>query len=280
MERDYQFYRSIADHIDAVTGGFRPEIGLILGTGLGGFADMIGPCEGFERCEIPYAEIPGFLTSTAPGHQGKLIFGQACGRKVVCMSGRFHYYEGYSYEELAMPVRVLALLGIKKLVVTNAAGAVNESYRPGEVMVIRDHIKLFGGSPMRGPNVPELGDRFFDMANVYSRELRDVALECAKESRLTVHEGVYFFFPGPQYETPAEIRAARMLGGDAVGMSTVTEVITASHCRIPVLGMSFISNMASGVTKHELTSDEVVEAGEKAAPLLEEYFCEILRRLP
>ena len=275
MNYDYAYYKRIADFIKTESGGFEPELGLILGSGLGGYASSIE-----KVAEIPYRDIPNFLVSTAPGHDGRLIFGFAEGRKVVCMSGRFHSYEGYSFEQLAMPVRVMKIPGIEILVLTNAAGAINESYNVGDLMIIKDHIKLTGASPMRGANIPEFGDRFFDIGDMYSKSLRKIALDCAEGSGLAVHEGVYFFFTGPQFETPAEIRAARILGGDAAGMSTVTEALTAAHCGIPVLGLSLMTNMAAGVLEVKLSGEEVNEAARKAAPLLEKYFSNLIKNLP
>ncbi|MBR0139759.1 MAG: purine-nucleoside phosphorylase [Firmicutes bacterium] len=269
----YEYSRS-AEYIKERTGGFRPQTGIILGSGLSGLADLIE-----DRFEIPYAEIPGFLISTAPGHEGKLIFGTLEGRRLVCMSGRFHRYEGYSYEELAKPVRVLALLGIEQLIVTNAAGAINTDYSVGDVMLIKDHIKLFGDSPMMGPNVAEFGPRFFDTTDMYSRKLRALAKDCAKDCGMTLREGVYFFFPGPQFESPAEIRAARLLGGDAAGMSTVTEALTAAQMKLPLLGISLMTNMAAGVLDQPLSSEEVNRAGEEAAPRLQLLVRTIIKRI-
>jgi len=275
MAHTYDYYKKSADYIKAVSGGFEPDIGIVLGTGLGSYDRNIQ-----NRIEISYKDIPNFLVSTAPDHAGKLILGTIEGHDVCCMSGRFHSYEGYSFEDLALPVRVLKLLGIKKLILTNAAGAINTSYSVGDIMVIKDHIKLTGASPMAGPNIPEFGQRFFDIGNMYDKELRKIALACADTTSLGVHEGVYFFFTGPQYETPAEIRAARILGGDAAGMSTVTEALTAAHCGIPVLGLSMMTNMAAGVLDQPLSAEEVTETSLRVAGEFERYFTEILRRLP
>ncbi|MBO4862271.1 MAG: purine-nucleoside phosphorylase [Firmicutes bacterium] len=274
MKYDREYFQVCADYISSKLNGFEPELGLILGTGLGGLAAQIE-----DPVEIPYKDIPNFLVSTAPGHSGKFIFGTLMGKKMMCMSGRFHFYEGYEYQQLVAPVRVMKLMGVKRLILTNAAGAVNESYRPGEVMIIKDHIKMTGASPMCGPNADEFGPRFFDVGNMYSREMRAVARDCAARSELTVHEGVYFFFTGPQYETPAEIRAARILGGDAVGMSTVTEALTAAHCGIPVLGLSMISNMAAGILDTPLSEDDVIEIAEKAGPRFGLLIADIIRSL-
>lgn len=275
MSFTYDYYKVSADYIKSVIGDFQPEIGMILGSGLGGYIKRIE-----NPVAIPYKDIPNFLVSTAPGHEGKLIFGTVDGRRVMCMAGRFHSYEGYSFEQLTIPVRVMKILGIKMLILTNAAGAINKNYNVGDVMIIKDHIKLTGDSPMKGPNIPEFGPRFFDITNMYNEDLRKIALECAAGSELTVHEGNYFFFTGPQFETPAEIVAARTLGGDAAGMSTVTESLTAAHCGIPVLGLSLMTNMAAGVLDQPLSGEEVNEAAEKVAPLLEKYFTKIVQNLP
>jgi len=270
---DFENYKIAADYILDRT-GIKPELGIILGSGLGHFGDEIE-----DPVEVPYAAIPGFLQSTAIGHAGKFIFGTVAGKKVACMSGRFHYYEGYDFEELALPVRVFKLLGVRALIATNAAGAVNESYKPGDIMIIRDHIKLMGGSPMRGKNLDEFGERFFDMGDAYTASLRKLALDAAEGSELTVHEGVYFYMPGPQYETPAEIRAIRILGGDAVGMSTVTEVLTASHCRLPVLALSVMTNMAAGVLPQPLTSQEVIDTAKRIEKPFTKYVKDLIGRI-
>lgn len=272
---NYEYYKRSADYIRKQIGDFKPKTGIILGTGLGNVADLIE-----AECIIPYEDIPNFLTSQAPGHVGRLIIGRYEGRKCICMQGRFHSYDGYHYEELSIPVRVMKLLGTQRLIVSNAAGAVNTQYAPGDVMIIKDHIKLSGSSPFRGPNVPEFGDRFFDTTNVYSPELIQIARECAKRSKLRVHEGVYFFYPGPQFETPAEIRAERILGADVTGMSTVPEALTACQCGIPCLGLSFIANMAAGVTGQPLSGDEVEETAKMSAPYLLDFFADIIRSLP
>lgn len=252
----YEYFKKSADYVLEKT-GFEPEIGLILGSGLGPLADSIE-----SPVVIPYGEIPNFLTSTAPAHAGKLILGKISGKKVACMSGRFHTYEGYDPEELTAPVRLFKLLGCRAVIATNAAGGVNLSYKPGDLMIIKDHIKLTGDSPMRGTNLPEFGQRFFDLGDMYSKSLRKIARDLAPDSGLTVHEGNYYFMPGPQFESPAEICAIRVLGGDAVGMSTVTEALTAAHCRMPFLGISMITNMAAGVLEQPLTSEEVIACAE------------------
>ena len=274
MDHDYDFYRASAEYVRARSPE-TPEIGMVLGTGLGRFAERIE-----DPVVIDYRDIPNFLTTTVSDHAGKLILGTVAGRRVACMSGRFHYYEGYDFEQLSIPVRLFKLLGAKQLLLTNAAGAVNTSYRPGDIMVVSDHIKLMGASPMRGRNLDEFGERFFDVSDMYSRALRAVALRCAEGSGLSVHEGVYFYMPGPQFETPAEIRAIRALGGDAVGMSTVTEALTAAHCGLPVLCLSVMTNMAAGVLDAPVTAEEVGETGSRIEGPFADYVTRILAELP
>ncbi len=274
MKYDKAYFQPAVDYIKSQIGGFEPKLGLILGTGLGGLAAQIE-----DPIEVSYKDIPNFLVSTAPDHAGKFIFGTLCGKKMMCMSGRFHFYEGYAFEQLVAPVRVMKMMGVERLIVTNAAGAVNTDYAPGDLMMITDHIKMTGASPMCGPNADDFGPRFFDMTRVYDRSMMAVARECAKRAEIKVHEGVYFFFTGPQFETPAEIRAVRVLGGDAVGMSTVTEVLTAAHCGMPVLGFSMISNMAAGILDQPLSGEEVTEIAEKAGPRFSAYLADVIRSL-
>ena len=273
MNEPFAFYEKTAEYVRSKA-PFVPEIALILGTGLGPLAGQIE-----NPVTLDYREIPNFLVSTAPDHAGKLIFGTLEGKKLVCMSGRFHSYEGYDFEQLSIPVRLFKLLGVKQVIVTNAAGGVNEGYRPGDIMIISDHIKLNGASPMRGRNVPEFGDRFFDVSKMYTPRLRELALRLAKDTSLRVHEGVYFFMPGPQFETPAEIRAIRILGGDAVGMSTVTEALTAAHCGLELLGFSVITNMAAGMLDQPLTTEEVSETGRMVEEQFSAYLKSILREM-
>ncbi|XJZ26108.1 purine-nucleoside phosphorylase [Bacillota bacterium Lsc_1132] len=235
-----------------------PKIGLILGSGLGVLADEIN-----YSVKIPYQEIPDFPVSTVEGHAGQLVFGELSGAKVVTMQGRFHFYEGYSFEQVTFPVRVMKELGVEVLIVTNAAGGVNESFSPGDLMLISDHINNMGSNPLIGPNDSRLGVRFPDMSEAYSKKLRTTAKEIAPRLNIEVKEGVYVGNTGPVYETPAEIRMLRTLGGDAVGMSTVPEVIVARHSGIEVLGISCISNMAAGILDQPLTHDEVIETTER-----------------
>jgi len=274
MPYDYEFYEKSADYVRGRI-SFVPEVAVVLGSALGGLADRIE-----DPVEIPYGDIPNFPVSTVESHAGKLIAGTLAGRRVVCMSGRFHYYEGYSFEQLAAPVRLFKSLGVGTTIVTNAAGAVNVAYKPGDVMVIKDHINLVGASPMRGRNVDEYGPRFFDASDVYTRSLRRLALDCARGSGLTVREGVYQYFTGPHFETPAEIRAARILGADAVGMSTVTEALTAAHCGMPLLALSVMTNMAAGVLDQPLGTAEVMETAGRISSPFQDYVTAIIGRLP
>ncbi|MBQ7638416.1 MAG: purine-nucleoside phosphorylase [Clostridia bacterium] len=267
---DFSFYRKSADYVKSIVKD-EPETAVILGSGLGDFASHIS-----DAVSIPYNEIPNFPVSTVPSHEGKLIFGKIGEKKVACMSGRFHHYEGYSFKQLSAPVRLFKLLGVKRVILTNAAGGVNESYRPGDIMVIKDHIKLTSLSPMEGENLPEFGERFFDVSDMYTGKLREKALKLSDGSGLTFHEGVYMYFGGPQFETPAEIRMARLLGADAVGMSTVPEALTAAHCRMPLLGFSVITNMAAGVIPNaEITHEEV---GQQAG-LISERFSAYMKKV-
>ncbi len=254
--------------------GFSPEIAVILGTNLGSLSDRIE-----SPVVIPYREIPNFLVSTAPSHAGKLILGTLGGKRVVCMSGRFHHYEGYTYRELSIPIRVLHCLGVKAAILTNAAGAINPSYQPGDIMIIKDHIKLFGDSPLAGENDSEFGCRFPDMTRAYTPDLRKLALECAAAFPLTVHEGVYFFFPGPQFESPSEIRAARVLGGDAAGMSTAPEAITAAHCGMPLLGLSLMVNMAAGVLPDPISEEEIDRVSASVLGPFSDYLESIVKQM-
>ncbi len=255
-----EYYKASVDYLLARLPR-KPEIALILGSSLGPLADEI-----VDPIAIDYADIPNFLLSTVESHAGKMIFGTLAGKYVACMSGRFHYYEGYDFEQLAAPIRVFKLLGARAAILTNAAGSVNTAYNVGDIMVVKDHIKLIGASPMRGPNIPELGPRFFDTSEMYTPSLRALALGCAERigQKYRTHEGVYFYFSGPQFETPAEIRAARILGGDAVGMSTVTEALTAAHCGLDILALSLMTNMAAGVLPQRLSAEEVNASAEEA----------------
>lgn len=257
MEYTFAQYKESADYIRTKIGAFTPKVAMILGSGLGYLGDVVE-----DAIRVPYGEIPNFKTSTAPGHKGQLVFGLLEGQPVAVMQGRMHHYEGYSYEQVSYAVRVLRLLGAESLLVTNAAGCINTQWQAGDLMLITDQIKLFLESPLRGENLPEFGCRFPDSSHLYTPELQDIARQVAQEQGITLREGVYMYFPGPQYETPAEIRAARVLGGDAAGMSTVPEVIVAAHCGMKVLGFTLLSNMAAGILNQPLTEQEVLDAAE------------------
>lgn len=231
-----------------------PQVGVILGSGLGNVADAIE-----VESSIRYREIPGARASTVIGHQGRMIFGHASKLPAVIMQGRVHYYEGYEMDEVMFLARIIGRLGIKRLIVTNAAGGINTSFVPGDLMLISDHINLMGVNPLRGANIEELGVRFPDMSEAYAESLREIAKDVGRGLGLELKEGVYLALSGPTYETPAEIRAFRTLGADAVGMSTVPEVIAMSHMNIPVLGISCITNMAAGILKQKLMHQEVMD---------------------
>ena len=254
------------DFIKGLT-DYTPEIGLILGSGLGSLADEIK-----NPVTIPYTEIPHFAKSGAIGHANELVIGELMGKTVVAMKGRFHYYEGFTLDEVTFPVRVMKALGVEKLIITNACGAVNTSFNPGDLMLITDHINLVGTNPLIGPNNDELGTRFPDVSQVYNRELRAIAAEVAKEQNITLQEGVYAWWSGPAYETPAEIRMIRTLGADAVGMSTVPEAVVAIHGNMKVLGISCLTNMACGILDQPLNHDEVIEV----AALAREKFIKLV----
>ncbi len=247
----------------------KPQTAIILGTGLGQLATEIT-----DTYEFPYRDIPHFPVSTVEGHDGRLIFGRLGGKDIIAMKGRFHYYEGYSMQEVTFPVRVLKELGITTLFVSNAAGGANKDFRIGDLMVITDHINFFPEHPLRGKNIPQ-GPRFPDMHEPYDRELTAMARHIAAEEGIRLVEGTYFGVQGPSYETPAEYRAYHLMGGDAVGMSTVPEVIVARHCGIRVFGMSVITNMGISDSPVEATHEEVQEAANNAQPLM----TRIMRRM-
>ena len=257
----YQQYQESAEILRTRLGSFRPDVLLVLGSGLGALGDEVE-----SPIVVPYQDVPHMKHSTAPDHKGQFVFGRLAGRNVAVMQGRLHTYEGWSFADVSYPVRVLRLLGAATLIVTNAAGAVNTGFSAGDIMLITDHIKLFGVSPLCGANVAEFGPRFPDMSQVYTPALREVARKAAQNLGIRLREGVYMYFPGPQYETPAEVRAARILGADAVGMSTVPEAIVAAHCGMKVLGFTLCTNMAAGVLDQPLDGDEVIAAGMAAGP--------------
>ena len=247
-----------------------PRIALVLGSGLGGFADDFE-----ESVGIPYEDIPGFVRSTAQGHAGRLVIGKIESVPVLAMQGRVHYYEGYSLEEVTFPVRTFGLLGVKTLVLTNAAGGINVQLTQGALMVISDHVNLMGVNPLRGPNDERFGPRFPDMSAVYSPELQELVVDEAKVIGAEVRRGIYGGLSGPSYETPAEIHLLRGLGADAVGMSTVPEAIVARHMGLEVLGISCITNMAAGISDEPINHEEVMATGDR----VRETFAELLRRV-
>lgn len=258
----YDQIKQAADFIRAKISD-QPKVGMILGSGLGELAQSIE-----NPVVIPYSEIPHFAVSTAPGHKGQFVIGTYAGTPVICMQGRLHYYEGHSMDQMSLPIRVMKLLGVQILLTTNASGGINPSFSAGDFMLIEDHINFMGVNPLIGRNIPELGNRFFDMTYAYTPQLRTLASTCAEELGITLKKGVFLATTGPSFETPAEIRAFRLLGADAVGMSTVPEVITAAHCGLQVLAITLITNMAAGILDQPLTEEEVLEIGcQKSAEL-------------
>ena len=252
LQKCYESYKAKID--------FTPKVALVLGSGLGDYADDIRVAD-----TLDYHDIEGFPVSTVPGHKGRFIFGYVGEVPVVCMQGRVHYYEGYPMSDVVLPTRLMGLLGAKKLLLTNAAGGANPSFHPGDLMMITDHITTAVPSPLIGPNIDELGTRFPDMSEVYSRSLQDVIRKCAAECGIELKEGVYVQFTGPNYETPAEIRLAQRWGGDAVGMSTACEAMAARHMGMEVCGISCITNMAAGISKEALNHEEVQETADRIA---------------
>jgi len=252
---------------------FEPDVALVLGSGLGGFAENIK-----IETEIPYSDIPGFPVSTVPGHAGKFIFGYLGDKKIVCMKGRIHFYEGYNISDVVLPARLMKMLGAKILFLTNAAGGLGEGFGAGDLMLITDHISIFAPNPLIGPNLDELGPRFPDMSNVYKKDLQDVIRAVAKENGIDLKEGVYCQCTGPSFESPAEIKMLAKLGVSAVGMSTVNEAIAANHMGMRICGVSCISNLAAGISGDPLSHEEVQEAADKAAPLFTKLVSESIKR--
>jgi purine-nucleoside phosphorylase len=252
----------------------RPQIGLVLGSGLGGFADSLA-----DAARIRYAEIPAFPQSTAIGHAGQMVIGKAGGVPVAVMQGRVHLYEGYSPQEVAFPVRVFGRMGIRAVILTNAAGGINLNYQQGALVLIRDHINLQGANPLSGPNDDRFGVRFPDMTHAYAKSYRELARAEASKLGMTLHEGIYAAMLGPSYETPAEIQYLRTIGADLVGMSTVFEVIAARHMGIKVLAISCVTNMAAGIVDQPLSHQEVMETGERVRISFEALLRAVLPRV-
>lgn len=253
---------------------FAPEIGLVLGSGLGPLAEELA-----DAVHIPYGDIPHFRTSTAPDHAGRLVCGTLAGRRVLCMQGRLHGYEGWAPDEIAYPVYVMKALGVRALVLTNASGGINTSFSVGDFMLIEDHINMTGKSPLTGPNDNALGTRFPDMTFAYAPALREKAQEAAQVCGIELRRGVYCGVNGPQFETPAEIRMFRALGADAVGMSTVFEVIAAAHCGLPVAAVAMITNMAAGVLMQPLSGAEVNEIAARRGPEFRRFITNLVGKI-
>jgi purine-nucleoside phosphorylase len=251
-----------------------PRVALVLGSGLGAFADELD-----EAVAIPYKDIPCFPVSTVEGHAGRLVLGKVNGVPVAAMQGRFHYYEGYSLDEVTLPMRVFHLLGVKSVIITNAAGGLNSGYTPGTLMVISDHLNPTGLSPLRGANDARFGARFPDMTEVYSRSYQEIAIAAAGKIGLDLRRGIYCLLPGPHYETPAEIRMYRSLGADAVGMSTVPEAIVARQMGINILGISCITNLAAGMLDQPINHEEVMEMGAQVGGKFKELLCRVISQL-
>ena len=271
---EYRDYVEGARALEERLSGFQPEVLIILGSGLGRLGDRLP-----SPIVIPYGEVPHMKFSTAPGHAGRFLAGELGGRRVLMMQGRLHYYEGYEMQDIVYPIRLSRLLGADRLIVTNAAGGINTSYRPGELMLINDFIKLNAPDPLIGPNIDGFGPRFPDMSRVFDREYMDLFRGIAQAHGERVHEGVYYYCTGPRYETPAEIRAMRYLGADAVGMSTVPECVAARHAGMRILGVSLITNMAAGILDKPLSGEEVIEAGNAASERLSLFVTELLEMI-
>ena len=270
MDKRYEKLIGCRDYVRTRT-DFVPKAALVLGSGLGGFAANLK-----VECEVPYADIPGFPVSTVPGHAGKFIFGYLGEAPVVCMQGRVHYYEGYSIDDVVLPARLMKELGAEILFLTNASGGVNPAFNAGDLMLITDHIACFVPNPLMGPNIEELGTRFPDMSHIYDPALCDVIRGVAKADGIELREGVYCQLTGPSYESPAEIRMLGAMGADAVGMSTVPEVIAASHCGLQVLAFSLITNMAAGILDQPLTEEEVIDIGNRRGSDLQRLITRIV----
>lgn len=251
-----------------------PKIGIILGSGLGDLADQVK-----DKIIVKYSDVPYLPVSTVKGHAGQFVFGKLGEKDVVMMQGRFHYYEGNKMGDLALPIYIMKMIGVEELIVTNAAGGVNVSFKPGDLMLIKDHINFAGNNPLIGKNVDEMGERFPDMSSAYNKELFELSKNVSKKIGVDVVEGTYFMMTGPSYETPAEIKMIRILGGDAVGMSTVPEVIAANHCKIKVIGISCITNMAAGILEQPLNHKEVIETSNKVKDKFIRLVSEIVKEL-
>jgi purine-nucleoside phosphorylase len=261
------------EFIKQKTGDFKPEIGIVLGSGLGELAD--------EYCDtaIDYKDIEGFETSTVAGHKGRLVFAEIEGKKVVMMQGRFHYYEGHSIQKVVYPIKVMKKLGVKMLILTNAAGGVNPSFNPSDLMIITDHINYIGVNPLIGTNDDSMGERFPDMSEIYTPDYVELVKKIGESIGVDLQEGVYMAFTGPSYETPAEVRMAKTLGADAIGMSTVPEAIVASWCGMKVIGLSCICNSAAGVSTVGLSHNDVIRSANTAKDKFKKLVKEVIKKL-
>lgn len=273
MNPEYEKILKCYDYVRKIT-DFEPEVALVLGSGHANDAESMDVVE-----VIDYKDIEGFPVSTAPGHEGRLIFGYVGNTRVVTMKGRVHFYEGYDVKDVVLPIRLMKMLGANTLILTNACGGINATFNPGDLMLIEDHISNFVPSPLIGENIPEFGVRFPDMSYVYDEDLRKFAKKCAKKLGIKLKEGVYIQFKGPNYETPAEIRMAQTLGADAVGMSTACEAMAANHMGMKILGLSVVSNLAAGISKEALTEEEVLETGERVSKICQKLLIEIISNI-
>ena len=267
-EKLVRCYESICKKVS-----FKPEVALVLGSGLGDYANDMK-----VETAIDYSEIDEFPVSTVPGHAGKFIFGYVGDVPVVCMKGRIHYYEGYPISDVVLPVRLMKRMGAEILFLTNASGGINKDFQAGDFMLLEDHISCFAPNPLIGENMDELGTRFPDMSHVYDEELKEIIVKTAKDLKIKLQRGIYLQLTGPSFESPAEIQMLRKMGADAVGMSTVVEAIAANHMGMKICGISCVCNMAAGMTENPLTHEEVQEAANKAAPFFKQLLTESIKR--
>ncbi len=268
-EKLLKCYECYKERID-----FTPDVALVLGSGLGDFADTMR-----VEATLDYKDIEGFPTSTAPGHKGRFVFGYVGDTKIVAMQGRVHYYEGYDMTDVVLPIRLMHMMGAKTLFLTNASGGINPNFNAGDLMLITDQISFFVPSPLRGENISELGVRFPDMSHIYNPKLQELAKQCAEKLSIELKEGIYIQTQGPNYESPAEIRMAKLIGADAVGMSTACEAIAANHMKMDIIGISCIANLAAGISPHPLTEEEVLEAGRQVAEKFTALVSEIITNI-
>jgi len=266
-------YQETINFLNNKTNNFKPEIAIILGSGLSSF------CKNINGITIKYNEIPNFAYSNVIGHKGELLFCEIENKKVIIMQGRFHYYEGNSLQSATYPIKIFKKLGVKTLIITNAAGAAHKELNIGDIMLIEDHINFMGNNPLIGKNDDTLGDRFPDMSDCYNKNLQELSLNCAKELNLNIKKGVYLATTGPSYETPSEVKAFRLLGADVIGMSTVPEAIVGNYLKMNIIGFSLITNYATGVSDNKLTHNEVLETGKQSAEKLVNLLKKIISKL-